>query len=60
MYVPLSSRDNAANNMGKLFMEAIMDKKLNRMESTDVVVKDMKSELSSMSQLVESHFTFIM
>lgn len=59
MYVPPSSHDNDANDSRKLFMEAIMAKLFKGVESTNVGVKEMSNQLSTMSQLVDSHSTFI-
>lgn len=48
-----------ANNSRKISMEDMMAKLLKRVESINVRVREMKTDLLTMSQLVDSHSTFI-
>lgn len=59
VYVPNGNRDKAGNGSGCSRMEEMLAKVLKRVKSTDFGVKELKGDLSSMSQLVDLHFTFI-
>lgn len=59
LHVPSGSHDNVANNLGKKSMEAMMANLLKRVDSTDASVKEMVSDLSTKSQLVDSYSTSI-
>ncbi|KAK4724715.1 hypothetical protein R3W88_027494 [Solanum pinnatisectum] len=59
MYVPLGKRDWASGSSSRSKLEDMLAKVLQKVESTDAVVKEMKGDFSSMIQLVDSHTTFI-
>lgn len=59
VYVTSGYRDRAGNGSGSSRMENMLVKVLQRMESTDSRVKELKSDLSNMNQLVDSHSTSI-
>lgn len=59
MYVTPGNCDSTATSTVKISIEDMMSKLLKGVESIDTGVREMKSDLSSMSQLVDSHSTFI-
>ncbi|XP_049354638.1 uncharacterized protein LOC125819190 [Solanum verrucosum] len=59
VYVPPGNRDWANGSSSGSKLEDMMAKVLQKVESTDVGVKKMRGDFSSMSQLVDSHTTSI-
>ncbi|KAK4721306.1 hypothetical protein R3W88_011539 [Solanum pinnatisectum] len=59
VYVPPGNRDRASGSSSGSKLEDMLAKVLQKVESTDVGVKEMKSDFSSMSQLVDSYTTSI-
>lgn len=53
------NHDDTTNESGKMFMEAMMFKLLKRLDSTDVGVKEIRSQLSTINQLVDYYSTLI-
>ncbi|XP_015162309.1 uncharacterized protein [Solanum tuberosum] len=59
VYVPPRNRDRASGSSSGSKLEDMLAKVLQKVESTDVGVSEMKGDFSSMSQLVDSHTTSI-
>ncbi|XP_015165478.1 uncharacterized protein [Solanum tuberosum] len=59
VYVPPSNRDQASGSSSESKLVDMLDKVLQKVESTDAGVKEMKGDFSSMSQLVDSYTTSI-
>ncbi|XP_015164447.1 uncharacterized protein [Solanum tuberosum] len=59
VYVPSSNRDRASGSSSGSKLEDMLAKVLQKVKSTDERVKEMKSDFSSMSKLVDSHTTSI-
>lgn len=57
MYVPPGNREAIASNSGKMSMEDMIAKILKEVEATNTGVAEVKTDLSSMNQLVDSHST---
>jgi len=59
VYVPPGNRDRVSGSSNGSKLEDMMAKVLQKVESTDAGVKEMRGDFSSMSQLVDSHTTSI-
>ncbi|KAK4733818.1 hypothetical protein R3W88_008079 [Solanum pinnatisectum] len=59
VYVPPGNRDRVGGSSSGSKLEDMMAKVLQKVESTDVGVKEMRGDFSSTSQLVDSHTTSI-
>ena len=59
LYVPPGSWDTAITSSAKMSMEYMMKKLLKGVEATNSGVTTMKSEFSTLNQLVSSHSTSI-
>ncbi|XP_015160357.1 uncharacterized protein [Solanum tuberosum] len=59
VYVPPGNRDRASGSSSESKLEDMMAKVLQKVESTNAGVKEMRGDFSSMSQLVDSHTTSI-
>ncbi|KAH0716567.1 hypothetical protein KY290_012724 [Solanum tuberosum] len=57
VYAPPGNRDRASDSSSGSKLEGMLAKVLQNVESTDAGVKEMKSDFSSMRQLVDSHTT---
>ncbi|PHT45792.1 putative envelope ADP,ATP carrier protein, chloroplastic [Capsicum baccatum] len=59
LYVPPGNREAVASGSGKMSMEDMMAKLLKGVEATNTGVNEVKNDLSSINQLVDSHSTSI-
>lgn len=57
--MPPRNCDNVANDSGKISMEPMMAKLQKGVESTNAGVKEMRNDLSTMNQQVDSLSNFI-
>ncbi|PHT31728.1 hypothetical protein CQW23_28065 [Capsicum baccatum] len=59
LYVPPGNCETTTSGLGKMSMEDMMAKLLKGVEATNTSVTEVKNDLSSINQLVESHSTAI-